>query len=53
MKHLMEAGRIALVADETPVQVVGTGMLMIRRRVLAGPHEGREGWVRKEFVRLR
>ena len=51
MGRLADAGRIALVADGTPVQVVGTGTMMLRLRVLAGPHEGREGWVRKEFVR--
>ena len=51
MERLVEAGRIALVADGTPVQVVGSGTMMLRLRVLAGPHEGREGWVRKEFVR--
>ena len=51
MERLVDAGRIALVADGTPVQVVGSGTMMLRLRVLAGPHEGREGWVRKEFVR--
>jgi circadian clock protein KaiC len=53
MERLVDAGRIALVADGTPVQVVGTGTMMLRLRVLAGPHEGRDGWVRKEFVRPR
>ena len=51
MGRLVDAGRIALVADGTPVQVVGSGTIMHQLRVLAGPHEGREGWVRKEFVR--
>ena len=51
MERLVDAGQIALVADETPVQVVGSGTIMLQLRVLAGPHEGREGWVRKEFVR--
>ena len=53
MERLMKADRIALVADGTPVQVVGTGTMMLRLRVLAGPHAGRDGWVRKEFVRRR
>jgi hypothetical protein len=51
MERLVDAGRIALVADGTPVQVVGTGTMMLRLRVLAGPHKDRDGWVRKEFVR--
>ena len=51
MERLVDAGRIALVADGTPVQLVDSGTMMHRLRVLAGPHEGREGWVRKEFVR--
>ena len=25
--------------------------MMVQIRILAGPHEGREAWVRKEFVR--
>ena len=51
MERLLDAGLIALVADGTPVQVVGTGTMMLRLRVLAGPHKDRDGWVRKEFVR--
>ena len=51
MGRLVDDGRIALVADRTPVQVVGSGTMMLQVRVLAGPHEGREVWVRKEFVR--
>jgi hypothetical protein len=51
MDRLVDAGRIALIADGTPVQVVGTGTMMLRLRVLAGPHKDRDGWVRKEFVR--
>jgi RNA polymerase subunit RPABC4/transcription elongation factor Spt4 len=51
MHRLVDDGRIALVADRTPVQVVGSGTMMLQVRVLAGPHEGREVWVRKEFVR--
>ena len=51
MGRLVDAGRIALVADGTPVQVVGSGTIMHQLRVLAGPHEGREGWVRTQFVR--
>src|SRR3954471_3632179 len=51
MERLADAGEIALVANGTPLQVVGTGTMMLRLRVLAGPHEGREAWVRKEFVR--
>ena len=53
MERLVDAGRIALVAVGTPVQVVGSGTMMHRLRILAGPHAGREGWVRKEFVRSR
>ena len=51
MGRLVDDGRIALVADRTPVQVVGSGTMMLLVRVLAGPHEGREVWVRREFVR--
>lgn len=51
MARLADTGRIALVADGTPVQALGTGTMMLQLRVLAGPHEGREAWVRKEFVR--
>ena len=51
MERLVDAGRIALIADKTPVQVVSSGNMMHQVRVLAGPHEGREGWVRREFVR--
>jgi hypothetical protein len=51
MECLVDAGLIALIADGTPVQVVGSGTMMLRLRVLAGPHTGRDGWVRKEFVR--
>src|SRR4051794_18258431 len=51
MERLVDAGRIALVADGTPVQVVRSATMMLQLRILAGPHEGREGWVRKQFVR--
>jgi RNA polymerase subunit RPABC4/transcription elongation factor Spt4 len=51
MERLVEEGQIALVADGTPLEVIGSGTMMYQLRVLAGPHEGREGWVRKEFVR--
>jgi hypothetical protein len=51
MERLVKEGQIALVADGTPLQVVSTGTMMHQLRVLAGPHEGREAWVRKEFVR--
>jgi hypothetical protein len=51
MERLVDDDRIALVDDGTPVQVVGSGTMMLELRILAGPHEGREGWVRQEFVR--
>lgn len=51
MERLVEAKQIALVADKTPVQVVSSGNMMHQVRVLAGPHGGREVWVRREFVR--
>jgi hypothetical protein len=51
MKRLAEAGEIALVANGTPLQVVSTATMMHQFRILDGPHEGREGWARKEFVR--
>jgi hypothetical protein len=53
MERLVDAGQIALVADKTPVQVVGTGNMMHQVRVLDGPHKDRVGWVRREFVRPR
>ena len=51
MERLVETGQIALIADGTPLQVIGTGTMVLRLRILAGPHEGREGWVRREFVK--
>jgi hypothetical protein len=51
MERLVQADRISLVAAGTPVEVVSPGTMMIHLRLLAGPHENREGWVRKEFVR--
>ena len=40
-----------LEADGTPVEVAGSSVMALRLRILAGPHQDREGWVRKEFVR--
>jgi hypothetical protein len=51
MHQLEGAGRIAHVVNGTPVEVVGSRTIVLRLRLLAGPHEGREGWTRREFVR--
>jgi hypothetical protein len=51
MERLVNAGQISIVAVGTPVEVVGPGTVMLQLRILAGPYENREGWVRQEFVR--
>lgn len=51
MQRLMDAGRIALVADGTPAKVVDSNSLAHELLILGGPHKDRDGWVRKEFVR--
>jgi Double zinc ribbon len=51
MERLANAGQIALVAAGTPVELLDSGTVMLKFRILAGPFENHEGWVRKEFVR--
>jgi Double zinc ribbon len=51
MERLSTAGQISLIVAGTPVEVVSPGTVMLQFRILAGPYENREGWVRNEFVR--
>jgi hypothetical protein len=49
--RLVDASEIALIPNGTPLRAVATHTMMFQVRILDGPHAGREGWVRKEFVR--
>ena len=48
--QLVMGGKILLVASGTRARVLDIGFFTHEIRILEGKHQGRKGWVRKEFV---